>query len=188
MIICGIDYSLTSPAICIHSGEVWNANNCKFYYLTPKKKWLVISGQFFGFEYEKYDSDAHRYDNLSRWSFDIIEKNNVTKCFIEGYAYGAVGRVFNIAENTGLLKYKLWHSNIPFDVFAPSEIKKLASGKGNANKERLYECFIAETNIDIRKNLDIMNKNIWNPVSDIVDSYYIAKLGHHKMVDKSDNT
>jgi hypothetical protein len=29
-----------------------------------------------------------------------------------------------------------------------------------------------------------MNEKIWNPVSDIVDAYYIAKLGFNKMVDK----
>lgn len=183
MIVTGIDYSLTSPSICVHDGDKWDVSNCKFYYLTPKKKWLVFSGQFFGTEYEKFDCDTHRYDNLSKWSLDIITNSKTEYCFIEGYAFGAVGRVFQIAENAGLLKYKLWKESIPMDVFAPSEIKKYASGKGNANKERLYECFIAETNIDIRKTLDIINPNIWNPVSDIVDAYYIAKLGFHKKVD-----
>ena len=112
-------------------------------------------------------------------------ENKAQQCFIEGYAYGAVGRVFQIAENTGLLKYKLWKDGIPFSVFAPSEIKKHATGKGNSNKERLYECFLAETNVDIRKTLDIMNNKVWNPVSDIVDAYYITKLGFNKMVDIS---
>ena len=183
MIIAGIDYSLTSPSICVHEGDKWSHENCKFYYLSPKKKWLVFSGQFFGTEYEKFDSDTHRYDNLSRWSLDIIAGNKVEQCFIEGYAFGAVGRVFQIAENAGLLKYKLWKDGIPTSVYAPSEIKKHATGKGNANKERLYECFTQETAIDIRKTLDITNQNIWNPVSDIVDAYYIAKLGFHKTVD-----
>ena len=183
-IIAGIDYSLTSPSICVHDGDTWDVKNCKFYYLSPKPKWIVFSGQFFGTEYKKYDSDAHRYDNISGWSSRIIMENKVTQCFIEGYAYNAVGRVFQIAENTGLLKYKLWKDRIPFSVFAPSEIKKHATGKGNSNKERLYECFLEETNVDIRKTLDIMNEKIWNPVSDIVDAYYISKLGFNKMVDK----
>lgn len=185
MIIAGIDYSLTSPSICIHDGDTWSVSNCKFYYLSPKKNWIVYSGQFFGSEYEKFDSDTHRYDNLSRWSSEIISKNKVSQCFIEGYAYGAVGRVFQIAENAGLLKYKLWKDGVPFGVFAPSEIKKHATGKGNANKEKLYECFLEETKVDIRKTLDIMNEKVWNPVSDIVDAYYIAKLGFNKTVDIS---
>lgn len=183
MIVAGIDYSLTSPSLCVHDGDTWDSKNCKFFYVSPKKKHIVYSGQFFGTEYEKFDSDAHRYDNLSRWSLDIITENKVSKCFIEGYAFGAVGRVFQIAENTGLLKYKMWKNNIPFDVFAPSEIKKHASGKGNANKEKMYEAFVAETGVDIRKTLDIMNHNVWNPISDIADAYFIAKLGFHKLVD-----
>jgi hypothetical protein len=180
MIIAGIDYSLTSPSICVHEGNQWNPTNCKFYYLSPKKKWLVYSDQFFGTEYEKYDSDTHRYDNLSRWSSLIITDNKVKKCFIEGYSFNSVGRVFQIAENTGLLKYKLWKDGVPYQTFAPTEIKKYATGKGNSNKERLYECFIDETGIDIRKTLDILNPKIWNPVSDIVDAYYLTKLGFHK--------
>jgi Holliday junction resolvasome RuvABC endonuclease subunit len=183
MIIAGIDYSLTSPSVCVHEGKEWSVKNCKFYYITPKKKWIVHAGQFFGKEYEKFDTDSHRYDNLSKWSLDILNSSKVSNCFIEGYAFGAVGRVFQIAENTGLLKYKLWKDSIPFQVFAPSEIKKHATGKGNANKQRMHECFVEETSVDIRKTLDIMNENIWNPVSDIVDAYYIAKLGFHKMID-----
>jgi Holliday junction resolvasome RuvABC endonuclease subunit len=180
MRIAGIDYSLTSPSICIHEGDAWDVKNCKFFYLSPKKKWVIRSGQFFGTEYEVFDSDTHRYNNLSKWSLDIISSHNVSSCFIEGYAFGAVGRVFQIAENTGLLKYKLWDKGLPFGVFAPSEIKKHATGKGNANKERMYECFLEETGVDIRKTLDIMNNKVWNPISDIVDAYYITKLGFHK--------
>jgi Holliday junction resolvasome RuvABC endonuclease subunit len=180
MIIAGIDYSLTSPSICVHKGDTWSVNNCTFYYLSHKKQWLSVTGQFIGEMYEKFDSDTHRYNNLSKWSSKIITENKVDSCFIEGYAFNAVGRVFQIAENTGLLKYKLWRENTPFQVFAPSEIKKFASGKGNSNKEKMYEAFFAETSVDIRKKLDIMNEKVWNPISDIVDAYYIAKLGFTK--------
>lgn len=180
MIIAGIDYSLTSPSICVHKGTEWSVNNCTFYYLTHRKAYLSVTGKFLGNMYEEYESDSHRYDNLSQWSNKIITENNVTQCFIEGYAFNAVGRVFQIAENTGLLKYTLWKSKVPYQVFAPPEIKKFATTKGNANKEKMYQAFLEETSIDIRKTLDIMNENIWNPISDIVDAYYIAKLGFSK--------
>jgi Holliday junction resolvasome RuvABC endonuclease subunit len=139
-----------------------------------------VIGSFLGELYEKYDSDMHRYDNLSQWSNRILAKNEVTRCFIEGYAFNAVGRVFQIAENTGLLKYNLWKTGIPFQVFPPSEIKKFATLKGNSNKERMHQAFVEETGINIRKTLDITNENVWNPISDIVDAYYIAKLGFAK--------
>ena len=180
MIVAGIDYSLTSPAICVHEGDEWSVKNCRFYYVVHREKSVVVSGQFYGEMYQEYLCDAHRYDNLSKWSLKTLTSNNVTKCFIEGYAFNAVGRVFQIAENTGQLKYRLWKDKIPFQVFAPPEIKKFATTKGNANKEKMYESFFEETMVDIRVELDILNKNQWNPVSDIVDSYYIAKLGFIK--------
>ena len=38
----GIDYSLNSPALCIASGDM-SFKNCKFHYLSSKKKYI---GQF----------------------------------------------------------------------------------------------------------------------------------------------
>lgn len=178
--MCGIDYSLTSPAITVHDGDKWDVAQCKFYYMVHKAKRLVVTDQFKGTLYPEYDSDTHRYDNLAYWSRDIMSASNVQSAFLEGYAFGAVGRVFQIAENAGLLKYNMWKKNIPFQVFPPSEIKKHATGKGNATKEKLYDAFVEETSMDIRQILGITNKNDWNPLSDIVDSYYIAKLGFMK--------
>ena len=180
MIIAGIDYSLTSPAICVHEGDEWKYENCSFYYLVQKEKNASAQHPFHPTLYPSYDSDIDRFNNLSNWSLDVLRLHQVTKCFIEGYAFGAVGRVFQIAENAGLLKYRAWVENIALDVYPPTVIKKLATGKGNANKEMMYDAFLAENSVDIRNRVGILNKNQWNPVSDIVDSYYIAKLGFMK--------
>jgi Holliday junction resolvasome RuvABC endonuclease subunit len=94
---------------------------------------------------------------------------------IEGYAYGAQGRVFHIAENTGILKYKLYEASIPLEVVTPSHVKKLASGKGNADKTMMYESFLKETGIKLKDTISPNKKDIGNPVSDIVDAYYICK-------------
>jgi Holliday junction resolvasome RuvABC endonuclease subunit len=178
--ICGIDYSMTSPAMCIHHGDVWSHKNCTFLYLAKTEKACVTEGQFAGTVYPKYSCDTERYHNLSQWAFNTFAEYGVDKCYIEGYAFNAVGRVFQIAENTGLLKYSMWKSDIDFDVFTPSMIKKFATGKGNSNKEAMYESFLEETNIDIREALKITSEKQWNPLSDIVDAYYIAKLGFEK--------
>lgn len=180
MVICGIDYSLTSPAVTIHTGDTWSVDNCRFFYIARKDKNIIVDDQFHGMLYPGYSCDPQRYENLSSWVLDKIQKYNVERAFIEGYAFGAVGRVFQIAENAGQLKYALWKKDIPYDVYAPTEIKKHATGKGNANKEMLYDAFLAETTVDIRQRLNIINKNDWNPLSDIVDSYYIAKIGFMK--------
>ena len=45
----GIDYSLTSPAICINDGQL------NFYYLTTKKKWIgKQSDNIIGYEHKEW--------------------------------------------------------------------------------------------------------------------------------------
>jgi hypothetical protein len=53
---------------------------------------------------------------------------------LEGYAYNAKGRVFHIAENTGILKYKMFQRGVPLDIVEPTKVKKFATEKGNASK------------------------------------------------------
>jgi len=52
----------------------------------------------------------------------------------------------------------------------------MATGKGNADKEKMYEQFTKDTKIDLKKIFDMNKLN--NPVTDIIDSYYIAKSGY----------
>jgi hypothetical protein len=184
MIVAGIDYSLTSPAVCVHEGSEWSYNNCSFYYLVRKEAHMNTLSPFYPTMYPSYENDIERFDNLSTWSVEILKAHKVDACFIEGYAFGAVGRVFQIAENAGLLKYKAWKEGIRFDVYPPTVIKKFATTKGNSNKEAMYEAFVGENLVDIRDRIGILNSNQWNPLSDIIDSYYIAKLGFLKEKEK----
>jgi crossover junction endodeoxyribonuclease RuvC len=82
-----------------------------------------------------YNSDEDRYDDISNWAINITQKHDVDNVILEGYSYGSTGKVFNIAENTAILKYNLWDSRIPFLIVPPTTIKKFATGKGNANKQ-----------------------------------------------------
>ena len=52
----------------------------------------------------------------------------------------------------------------------------MATGKGNADKELMYQSFKEQTKIDLMKDFDMEKLN--NPVTDIIDSYYIAKFGY----------
>jgi Holliday junction resolvasome RuvABC endonuclease subunit len=60
----------------------------------------------------------------------------------------------------------------------PSVIKKFATGKGNADKQKMYEQFTKDTNTNLMKAFDIPTLN--NPITDIVDAYYIAKKGYYE--------
>lgn len=175
MKLIGIDYSLTSPGICIHDGQEWNIDHCTFHYLSAKP--LKESNNLRGTIYPMYKTDTERYTNLSQWVLDHCV--DIDHAFLEGYSYGSIGRVFQIAENTGLLKTKLWERKIPLSVFAPTDIKKFGSGKGNANKEKMFDAFVMETNMNMFEHLGIEFKKQWNPVSDMIDAYYIAKRGFY---------
>ena len=176
--IIGIDYSLTSPAICVTKD--FKFENSQFYYLTNKKKYIgPMSKNIFGYEHQEYNTPIHRFSQISDWAFDTIKETIHTpqKVFIEGYSFGSKGQaVFQIAENCGILKYRLQEMDIDYDTIVPSVVKKGATGKGNADKDLMYESFSKETNTDLKKMFDV--QKIGNPVSDIVDSFYIAKVGY----------
>ena len=178
--IVGIDYSLNSPAICI-ADDNFDFNKCSFHFLTSKKKHIGKFGKnIFGYEIKEYNTPIERFSNISTWALDIIHKHksNTAKVFIEGYSFGSKGQaVFQIAENCGILKYRLQMSpSILYDTIVPSVVKKYASGKGNADKQLMYDSFTKHTGVDLMKMFDMGKLN--NPVTDIIDSYYIAKVGN----------
>ena len=43
----------------------------------------------------------------------------------------------------------------------------------------MYETFVSETKIDLQEKLSPKSKQIGNPVSDIVDAYYICRTGFY---------
>ncbi len=173
----GIDYSLTSPAICINDGTL------KFYYLTTKKKWVgKQSENIIGYEHKEWTDPIERFKNISDFVIDILFTNplfepTTPKIFIEGYSFGSKGQgLFQIAENCGILKFRLQEKNYDYSIIVPSVVKKGATGKGNADKDMMYEAFLKDTKIDLKKILD--TDKVGNPLSDIVDSYYIQKVGY----------
>jgi len=178
--IVGIDYSLNSLAICI-AGDNFDFKKCSFHFLTSKKKHIGKFGKnIFGYEHKEYNTPIERFTNISSWALDIIhkQKEDTAKVFIEGYSFGSKGQaVFQIAENCGILKYRLQMSpTILYDTVVPSVVKKHASGKGKADKQLMYDSFKDHTKQDLLKMFDMGKLN--NPVTDIVDSYYIAKVGY----------
>ena len=184
--IVGIDYSLNSPAICI-ADDNFDFNKCSFHFLTSKKKHIGKFGKnIFGYEIKDYNTPIERFSNISTWALDIIHKHksNTAKVFIEGYSFGSKGQaVFQIAENCGILKYRLQMSpTMLYDTIVPSVVKKYASGKGNADKQLMYDSFKEHTKQDLMKMFDMQKLN--NPVTDIVDSYYIAKVGYENSKSK----
>lgn len=177
--VIGIDYSMTSPSLCVFNNSTFNYSKCKFYFLTDKKKLEVKNKVMEGVLFDEYFSQQERFNFISDWAMGIIGKYNPDVVYMEDYSFASTGRVFNIAENAGLLKHKMWISNQKFYTIPPTVIKKYATGKGNANKEVMEKAFINETTVDIKKLLGLTPSQ-WNPSSDIIDSYFICKYGHEQ--------
>ena len=140
-----------------------------------------MADNIMGFEHKEYNTPIERFTQISTWAinqFNRLDYNlKKIKIFIEGYSYGSKGQgIFQIAENCGILKYRLEQQKLPYEIVVPSVVKKGATGKGNADKDMMYESFLKETKIDLKKTFD--TEKVGNPVSDIVDSYYIQKVGY----------
>jgi len=184
MRIAGIDYSLTSPAICVWKStddRLFNFDDCALYYLEiPKRRGPTPHGilNIHTDPYPEWETEEERHELLSKWTMSIITGCEV---FIEGYAFATSGtsHVRSIAENTGLLKHKMYKVKQSFTSVPPTVIKKYATGKGNANKEGMYEAFVDEllTPTDLKERLTPKATKVKNPVSDLVDSYFICKYG-----------
>lgn len=176
MKIVGIDYSLTSPAICYTESLTVDVNECKFFFLTDNKRIVSMNDRFEGTLHSPWSSNEQRYLNITNWALGVVSKFNPQRVFIEDYSYASTGRVFNIAENAGLLKHYLYLNQIPFTTVPPTVIKKFATGKGNSNKEAMNASFVEHSGLDV-KNMLQLSPSQWNPSSDIIDSYYICKYG-----------
>ena len=164
----GIDYSMTSPAICIGDGTF---THCNIRYLTPTKKYAqsYLNGKIEGYYFGEWPSDEFRYDFISNWI--VAQISPTSDVILEGYAFAAKGQVFNIGENTGLLKHKLYKNNIHPQIVTPTEVKKWATNKGNASKTEMYEAFVDQTGVELKNVFGCSPES--NPLSDIVDAFHI---------------
>lgn len=182
MITIGIDYSLSCPCMCISLDGTYA--NSQFSYMTNNKKHADLFGRGRGYLIPEYSTEQERYENLADFFVEKIQMfARPSDCVItiEDYSFGSKGRVFHIAENCGLLKYKLWKLGYSFECVPPTVIKKFATGKGNATKEKMVEAFKELTGVDLHDEI-LKGKKLDSPVTDIVDSFYIASYGRAKLI------
>lgn len=180
--IVGVDYSMSCPALCVLADDGSFANS-KFFFLTSRKRDISIAGNIRSELHLPYSTEEERYDHISNSMVQFLHVNtklDQLEVYIEDYSMGSKGRVFNIAENTGLFKHKLHRLEIDTHLIAPTVIKKFATGKGNADKQKMYAAFLARGNPSLDHFLGTTWKpgdNVGSPVSDLVDSYFIALYG-----------
>lgn len=162
---------MSCPCIAIHDTKLpLEFKNCTFYFYIDSKKYDQSWGNIHGFKAELYHSEEERFDNISNWAITILKKHGVKEATLEGYSMGSQGRIFNIAENIGLLKHKMWKENINFITPAPTAVKKVFTGKGNSNKTAMYDAFLNKgLDVDLEKLLNCSSDK--SPLADITDAF-----------------
>lgn len=174
----GIDYSITSPAICVSEDGSFDKSVFHFFGKTKKHK-AISQKNLRVYEYPVWKTDAERYEKLSEWTLEIIPENSLV--YIEGYAFNARGLVFNLAENMGVLKYKLYKKGFTPKIIPPTVVKKIATGRGNASKDFVVYTFLKEFGENVFENIGKAK----NPLTDIVDSYYVCLSGIKIMLEEN---
>lgn len=188
MLHIGIDYSINSSGITINDSLT---DETHFYFLLPEKKFnkFTFPDCFHPTlkpDFEK--TDTYYYEKVfefnKKFTLDCIRDaqnrfhDTQSHCTIEAHAFsrGASGLVFNIGENTGVLKNKLFTEGIEFNTVAPTSLKKFAVGMGTATKKQMIEAFEKQTQYDIYTlfNHKRTIKTLHPPLSDIADSYFLA--------------
>lgn len=187
--IIGIDYSITSPAVCLYNPRI------EAYIICYRDK-NVIPNQdsnanlmigennvtLLGMKEESKARGPGRYMELAAWTADCCsitdaETPDQTPELIvfEGISYGSPGQVSQLSQNMGAAKAILWNYGYQtiIDV-APTSVKKFATGHGFAQKIDMVRKFEEETGIDF--SVLFPGKDIEkSPINDIVDSYWICR-------------
>ena len=190
----GIDPSINSTGITIARYENNVEVEIKFYIIKNgklTKRESAANDSIDNFEYiiyNKIDLTQFKDDNhvfeyyktknmveVVNTIYDLIlnevkKYSAIVNVVIEGISYGSSIRtksVFDLAGLNYMIRYKLITSDIQhlnLSIATPSNIKKYATGKGNANKESIMTIF---------KYIFPEMQNI-PKLDDIADSYFMA--------------
>lgn len=190
----GIDPSINSTGITIAIYENDVEVEIKFYIIKNgrlTKKESFANDSINNFEYVIYDKidlkqfkdDNHVFEyyktknmvEVVNTIYDLIlneakKYSAIVNVVIEGISYGSSIRtksIFDLAGLNYMIRYKLITSDMKhlnLSIATPSNIKKYATGKGNANKESIMTIFKY-----IFPEMESIPK-----LDDIADSYFMA--------------
>ncbi|RKY69499.1 MAG: hypothetical protein DRQ24_10695 [Candidatus Latescibacterota bacterium] len=175
MFICGIDYSISSPAVVkAELDDNLNILSIGYMSFSSTLKNCKIDDNLHHNVKKNFKDDISRFQFLrDKMESYIYGKDVPDYIAIEGYAMGGMGKVFNIAEATSLTKSMIYDHNTPLRIYTPSAIKKYATGNGSANKKMMFDQFNKES----QKLLSLSHlQDLTNPQEDIIDAYWIMKL------------
>ena len=180
MIKIGIDFSLTSPAICVYKNGEYSFIS---FFNDGGKDWRKSKSKSYRYHNELYDIidiipytrkiDDSNYRNEQKTKMSdalmivnlIIDKlksviDDEVIIGLEGFSYGSISSsTLDLAMYNSFLRMKLienFGSDV-LNIISPTEGKKMLFGKGNAKKEDMIQAFI-----DNRLKDDVLMENtLW---------------------------
>ena len=195
MIFIGIDFSISSPAVCINDDN-------KFSYYSLYRPGKLTKKEVIGIDVlkefknlslninkpivESKNYQLRETNNLIEAEFltdSIIEyiqskiKDSEVKIGLEGFSYGSTGnRLAELAGYNYLLRHKLIKNNYNFSIYSPKTIKAVA-GNGNYNKDQIAESYLNiidddELRIFLNDNKDTLfiNRKYLKLIDDLIDT------------------
>ena len=180
MIKIGIDFSLTSPAICVYKngeysfisffndgGKDWKKSKSKTYRYHNELNNIIdvipytrqIDDSNYRNEQKTKMADALMIVSLIIEKLKTIIEGDVI-IGLEGFSYGSISSsTLDLAMYNSFLRMKLienFGSDV-LNIISPTEGKKKLFGKGNANKEDMIQAFM-----DNRlEDNDLLNNAFW---------------------------
>ena len=165
MIKIGIDFSLTSPAVCVYKdcaykfisffndgGKDWKKSKSKSY---RYHKDLCEIIEVIPYTRE-IDSTNYRSEQKTKMSDALMIVNRIIEKLktiidddviigLEGFSYGSISSsTLDLAMYNSFLRMKLIENfgSDCLNIVSPTEGKKMLFGKGNAKKEDMIQAFI----------------------------------------------
>ena len=139
--------------------------------------------------YERELAKAHNLSNIADTIYNVIDNavrqlkkdgkvESITVC-MEGISYGSIhsAAVMDLAGLNYLIRDRMHHHTIVGTLFVtpPAEIKKFATGQGNASKELMIATFKGSyPDFELPK------------IDDISDSFFMAKFAQYMFENHND--
>ena len=165
MIKIGIDFSLTSPAVCVYKngeysfisffndgGKDWRKSKSKSYRYHNELKDIIEVIPYT----RKIDDSNYRNEQKTKMADALMIVNLIIEKLktvidgdviigLEGFSYGSISSsTLDLAMYNSFLRMKLienFGSDV-LNIVSPTEGKKVLFGKGNAKKDDMIQSFI----------------------------------------------
>ena len=179
MIKIGIDFSLTSPAICVYKNESYSFIS---FFNDGGKDWKKSKSKNYRYHNDlfdiidiipytrKIDDSNYRNEQKTKMSDALMIVNLIIDKLksiidddviigLEGFSYGSISSsTLDLAMYNSFLRMKLienFGSDV-LNIISPTEGKKMLFGKGNAKKDDMIQAFI-----DNKLNDDVLLENVF---------------------------